>query len=250
MPPARSRRRRCSPREDRGGAGAARAGLVLGGGDGLRHLLKAGQMHEVDVGVLGREAAPRRARPRAHDRRVGPLQRQRLGYQAGRVKEATMEVEDRLGGPEALEQFDPLRRVLVALVVRAQPQAEHAQLVCAPAGDDVDREAAAGDVIDRRGHPRDDDRVEERHVDGREDADPAGQRGQRRGPREQTPRSGRPAGANASCASSGQAGCNRRFPRRRRGSRAAPPPPTAPWGASPRTTCSCLARRWRRTARA
>ena len=79
-----------------------------------------------------------------------------------------------------LSSGGPLGGVLVALVVLALAQAEHRELVRIPAGDDVEPEAPARDVVGGRAHLRHEQRVHERCVHGREDLDAVGHGEQRR----------------------------------------------------------------------
>jgi hypothetical protein len=74
-------------------------------------------------------------------------------------------------GPELLEHLRPLVGDLVALVVLALGEAEHRELGRVPAGDDVEAEASARDVVGCAHHLGGQHRVGERDVEGREDLD-------------------------------------------------------------------------------
>ena len=74
-------------------------------------------------------------------------------------------------------------RALIAGVVLHLRLAEHLDLRLVPAGDDVEAEAAAGDVVDGGGLLGGHDRMDGRHVRGGEDAGILGRGADRRPPR-------------------------------------------------------------------
>ena len=132
------------------------------------------QHGEVHVGVAGAERVANFAAAGVHDRRARGLQRLGLAPQLFAVEELAVMVEGVGFGPQALDQLEPFRRVVVAPVVRRQLQAEHVELVLEPAGHDVEREAAARDVVGGGGHLGHGEGVDQRGVHGGEDRAVAG----------------------------------------------------------------------------
>ena len=78
--------------------------------------------------------------------------------------------------------MQPFGGAIIAVVVLHQRRAEHFDLRPVPAGDDIEREAAAGDVIDRGRLLRRHHRMDGRHVRGGEDAGIMRRGADRRGP--------------------------------------------------------------------
>ena len=139
-------------------------GELLDLGDLLRRRLEGRQASEDQVAVLRREAAPGRARARVHDHRIRLLDRLGLEHAAGDVEVLPLEVVRSVDGPELLQHLRPLVGDLVALVVLTLGQPEHRELRRVPAGDDVQPEAAAGDMVGGRAHLRGEHRVREGNV--------------------------------------------------------------------------------------
>ena len=79
-----------------------------------------------------------------------------------------VEIEFAVRGPKPLDDLEPFHGQPVAVVVLHQRRAEHLHLRAVPAGHHVEREAAAGDVIDGGGLLRHHQRMDREHVRGRE----------------------------------------------------------------------------------
>ncbi len=129
---------------------------------------------EGDIAILGREMAALVGAARVHHHRVRLLDRLRSQPAFLDLVEASVEIELLLPRPQLLDDLEPFDRALVALVVLHLRLAEHLDLGLVPAGDDVEAEAAVGEMIDggrllRRHH-----RMHGRDMRGREDAGPRG----------------------------------------------------------------------------
>ena len=114
--------------------------------------------------MLAREAPSTVRAAGIHDRRARLLERLRHGGAADHLEELPVEVELRFVAPQPLNDGQPLREVVVPLVVLPQRGAEHVQLRLVPAADDVKAEASARDQVDGSGLLGRDDRMDGRGV--------------------------------------------------------------------------------------
>src|SRR5262249_56097767 len=108
----------------------------------------------------------------------------RLGRQIalGDLVELAFVVEAFVLGPQPLDDGEPLLGAGVAVLVGHHHAAEHVDLRLVPAGDDVERIAPTGNMVDYGRLLGGDDRVIERDVRGREHAGLAGRGGDAGGP--------------------------------------------------------------------
>src|SRR5213594_2202500 len=86
-----------------------------------------------------------------------------------------------VGRPELVQYLDELGRLPVALIMRKQRNAEHAEVILDPAADEVEPPAAVADLVERGTDTGDDAGVEKRGVDSRDNLEPRGHHGQGRG---------------------------------------------------------------------
>ena len=185
-------------------------------------LQAAGADHgEHQIAVLHRVVAAEFGGAGVHDRRVGILDRLRRQIALLDLEEAALVVERLVLGPQPLDDGDPFLGAGVAVLVGQHRLAEHLDLGLHPAGDDVEDEAAVGDVVDRRRLLGGDDRMVDGDVRGRDHADLG--HGSRRCRRPRCrPRS--PAPADWSCRPSPASARPERAPRTPSRRRASPAP--------------------------
>jgi hypothetical protein len=100
------------------------------------------------------------------------------------VVEAAVVVQLAFLRPERFHDVEPLGGGGIALVMLELPDSEHAEFGRVPAGNDVEPESAAADVVDRGAHFRGEHRMVDRHVAGGEHLNPGGHGGDRGGPTE------------------------------------------------------------------
>src|SRR5258706_16142177 len=81
---------------------------------------------------------------------MGFLDWHRTHLSARHLKELSFEIEWGFFGPEALHDVEPLCRTVIASVMLQQWCSEHLNLRSVPAGDDVQTEPSASNVVDRR----------------------------------------------------------------------------------------------------
>ena len=144
--------------------------------------VRSREQHEIHVAIARGEILRCGRSARIHHRGVRLLQRLRLAPDVAGVKALAVEVEFLVVGPRPLEEFKPLGRIFVTIVVRPHLRAEHVELIFEPAAHYIEREPTAADVIDGRRHLRDHERVHQRYVAGGEHGDVFGQRAKCRGP--------------------------------------------------------------------
>ncbi len=133
--------------------------------------LEVGREQEVQVCVLCSEGASGGADSRTHYEGMGLLNGFGLCVGPRTVEIAALEIERALSGPKGFDQPDPLFRHGVTVVVRELFVPEHGDLTGVPSSDDVQAEAATGDVIDGGALLRRQHRVNGRDVAGGEDED-------------------------------------------------------------------------------
>ena len=85
-------------------------------------------------------------------------------------------------GPGALDDVEPLLRIIVAVVVLALRDAEHLELALVPADHEVEAEAALADVVGGDELLGGDQGMKQRRVHGAEHGDALGRRQQAAGP--------------------------------------------------------------------
>jgi len=138
--------------------------------------------HINHVAILRRKVLPLVRAAGIHHRRKRLLDRLRLQIAFLYLVETAFEIERLVARPQLLQDVQPLGGAIVAVIVLHQRRAEHLDLRPVPAGDDVEREAAAGDMVDGRRLLGRHHRVDGRYMRGGEDAGIMGRGAHRRSP--------------------------------------------------------------------
>ena len=139
---------------------------------------------ETDVAILRGKAAAAIGPRRAHQRRPRALDRLRRQLGLFHLIEAAGEIERFWIGPQPRRDLHPFLGHIVAAVVIKERDAEHVHLRHEPAGDEIEREAAAADVIDGRGLLGGEQGMHGRNVRSGEHARIGGRLGEAGGPGE------------------------------------------------------------------
>ncbi len=137
---------------------------------GIGREIVAADAGEDEIAMLAGEVAAALRGSGIHDHRVRPLDRLRLQIAAFDAVEFAVEVETFVFGPQPFDDGQPFLGAGVAVVVLHHRHAEHFHFREIPAVDQIERIAAAGNVIDDGGLLRRDDRMIERDMRGRDHA--------------------------------------------------------------------------------